>query len=128
MKRPNGYWTRDRVIAAARKFTNRTAFKTDAPSAYQTATRRGWLEEVCAHMEPSQKRPNGYWTIERCAAEALKYGTRGEFCRADQTAYQAARHRGWLDDICAHMTSLNGWTRERAAQAAKKYRTRDEFV
>ena len=54
--------------------------------------------------KPKKKRkPIGYWTKERCKEETLKYNTRSEFQKGSESAYQAARKNGWLDDICKHM-------------------------
>jgi hypothetical protein len=50
----------------------------------------------------SDKKPSGYWTIERCHEEALKYSTRSNF-RRDSNSYKAAQRNGWLDHICSHM-------------------------
>lgn len=38
---------------------------------------------------------------------ALKYKTRGEFQENDPSAYTVARQKGFLNDICEHMTIIN---------------------
>jgi len=48
------------------------------------------------------RKPNGYWTYERCKEEALKYMTRGEFAK-ESKAYDIAWREKWLDKICSHM-------------------------
>lgn len=53
-------------------------------------------------MEKQKKKPNGYWTKERCQKEALKYKTRMEF-KSSSSAYDVACRNGWIKDICGHM-------------------------
>ena len=71
------------------------------------------------------------WTDEMIAAEAAKYETRGAFAKGSKNAYYAARARGILDVVCAHMK--NGrigrikWTDEMLATEAAKYKARGAF-
>jgi predicted GIY-YIG superfamily endonuclease len=100
--RPANYWTFEVVAEEAKRFETRKKFQEGAEYAYQKAYREGWLEDVCAHMRWMRK-PNGYWTFRRCADEALKSRTRGDFKRHRPSAFQRARMSGWLDRICQHM-------------------------
>lgn len=102
LKRPDGYWTKARCAAEALKFHSRFEFDRNFNSAYTAAQRRGWLDEICGHMS-ARLGPHGYWTKQRCTEESLKYSTRTEFARGAASAYQAARRKGWLDEVCAHM-------------------------
>lgn len=52
------------------------------------------------------KRSKGYWTIELCHKEALKYSSRSEFRSKSLAACAAAWKKGWLDEICSHMKPL----------------------
>lgn len=54
-----------------------------------------------------QRKPNGYWTKDKCRVEAQKYITRFEFQKASPGAYQAARRSNWLDRISSHMEILS---------------------
>lgn len=76
------------------------------------------------------RKPAGYWTKERCAEEALKYNTRGEFQKYS-LAYQPSRTNDWLDDICSHMKEIfkpdGYWSKEKCQEEALKYNTRGEF-
>ena len=47
------------------------------------------------------RKPNGYWTKERCYDIALKYDTRKEFSK--HVAHKIAQKHNWLDEICYHM-------------------------
>ncbi len=47
-KRPNGYWTIDKVREEAKKFNSRSEFKRKSGSAYSYALKNGWLDDVCS--------------------------------------------------------------------------------
>jgi hypothetical protein len=49
---------------------------------------------------PMDKKPNGYWTVERVAEEARKYPTRKEFQRRASSAYSKAAKMGWVRLFC----------------------------
>ena len=55
---------------------------------------------------------------------ALRYKHKCEFDQGSHTAYVLAHSRGWIDEVCSHMTPVhmpNGfWTRERIIAAALK--------
>lgn len=96
------FWTKERCADEALKYATRGMFVASAGSAYNTALRHGWLDEICAHMMV-QRKPKGYWTKSRCADEAAKYTTRAEFQRNAKGVYNTARRNGWFDEICCHM-------------------------
>ena len=129
-KKPGGYWTREHCQEEALKYQTRSAFGNGSSGAYVVSRKRGWLDDVCGHMV-SIKKPNGYWTKDRCVEEALKYQTRYEFEVGTISAYNAARRGGWVDDICEHMVSPykppGYWTREHCQEEALKYQTRSAF-
>lgn len=49
------------------------------------------------------KKPNGYWTKERCKEKALEYTTKKEFREGCMSAYTYATVHKCLDEICEHM-------------------------
>jgi hypothetical protein len=102
MHKPKGYWTKERCANEALKYKTKKDFKYSSKSAYFYATKNLWLEEICSHMIEIKK-PNNYWTKERCAIEALKYETKKDFKINAKNIYQAAQKNKWLDDICGHM-------------------------
>ena len=74
-------------------------------------------------------RKQGYWTKERCLAEALKYETRSTFRISCSGAYNAAYVHGWLDEVCSHMKVLKThYSKEECANEALKYETKTEFM
>ena len=50
-----------------------------------------WFDEI--------KKPNGYWTRERCEEESRKYQSKKEFVKGCSAAHHAAVVNGWLDDF-----------------------------
>lgn len=75
-----------------------------------------------------EPKPAGYWTEERIAEEAKKYKTRGAF-KKGSSAYQAAKRRGVLNEVCSHMEPVpQSWTAESIAAEALKYTTRKAFA
>jgi predicted GIY-YIG superfamily endonuclease len=96
-------WDKETCATEALKYETRKDFERNASGAYVMAQRRGWLSEICAHMT-YRKKPKGYWTKERCAVEAAKYMSRAEFKRSAISVYNTAERRGWLGEICYHMT------------------------
>jgi predicted GIY-YIG superfamily endonuclease len=123
-KKPNGYWTKERCHQEALKYNSISDLQKANGSVCLIARKNGFMEEICSHMERLIK-PNGYWNKERCHEVALKYESRVEFQKKDHSVYQAARRKGFLDDICGHMEKLvkpNGyWTQEKCHEEALKY-------
>jgi hypothetical protein len=48
--KPNGYWTKEKVMESANKFKTKSAWRRSEPSAIAIATKNGWLAEATAHM------------------------------------------------------------------------------
>ena len=97
MKRPNGYWIKERVFEESKKYETRNEFQKGCGSAYEIARRNGWLSEMTWFKE--LLKPKGYWSKENVFAEAKKYHTRSDFQRCNKGAYKAARKNGWLDEM-----------------------------
>lgn len=49
------------------------------------------------------KKPRGYWTLERCKKDALKYNSRSEWQKKSGSVYGCAGKNGWRDECCLHM-------------------------
>jgi len=99
-KRPEAYnkkWTREKCAEEARKYSTRGDFQKNSSSAYNVASRNGWLDDY-TWLEKRDSKPYGYWTREKCFDEALNYRSRKEFQESAPTAYGVARVSGWLDD------------------------------
>ena len=126
----NSKWDFDSLYLVARKYKRRQDFRNDESRAYNVARENGWLDDICGHMY-SGKKPHGFWTKERVNNEALKYGTRSEFCKKAPAAASKARKSGWMEDVCKHMVfrpSYIKWTYERVQKEAIKYSNKKAFV
>ncbi len=130
IRKPNGYWTKERCRKEALRFTSRVDFQKGSKTSYSTASDKGWLEEICSHMV-ELKKPRNYWTKERCQAEALKFNSKIEFRNNSSSCHSIASNKGWLEEICSHMTELqkpNGyWTKERCRKEALRFTSRVDF-
>jgi hypothetical protein len=90
-------WTYETCFKEARKYKTRTEFQRGSAGAYIYARRNGflskfdWFEEI--------KKPDGYWTRERCEEESRKYKSKTEFVKGCPAAHSAAVRKGWLDDF-----------------------------
>lgn len=94
-------WSDENLRNEALKYTYYSDFINLSPSAYQIAKKKKspeFLEDITKHMIKTIR-----WTDEALKAEASKYKTRGEFQKNSNLAYQSAKNRGILDDICSHM-------------------------
>lgn len=96
------YWTYEKCYNEALKYKTRYEFEKKSGSAYNSALKNNWLILITTHMIKTQK-PTGYWSVDRCRIEALKYKTRFEFQKNSISAYSAAYKKKWLDIICSHM-------------------------
>jgi hypothetical protein len=96
------YWTFEKCETEAFKYKTRYEFEKKSGSAYNSALKNNWLDIITIHMIKTQK-PTGYWNIDRCKIEALKYKTRYEFQCNSISAYSAAYKKGWLNELCSHM-------------------------
>lgn len=96
-KRDKGYWNLERVRKEALKYANRNEFNKNSKSAYLSAYRNGWLDEVCSHMK------NKDYSFDKVKEEALKYKSRVDFRNNSSPYYNAASRNGWLDEVCLHM-------------------------
>ena len=121
-------WPEDKCLDEAKKYKTKSEFMRGSKGAYEMARSNGWLnnytwfEEMC--------KPSGYWTQERCYAEAKRYNTKKEFRLKSGGAYNVARKHGWVLDYTwlEEKSKPNGyWTQERCFEEAKKYKTRSEF-
>ena len=80
-------------------------FKADC-NAYNIARNKDLIPKICEAFGwelPKQSKPNNYWSLELCEAEALKYNSRSEWSIKSKGSYQAAARNGWLDECSNHM-------------------------
>lgn len=123
-------WTKEKCQGEAYKYKTRKDFQKGCRGAYAAAYRKKWLEEICSHMERPTPH-NLYWTLERCQEEANKYATLSDFINGSESAYNAAKRKGWLEIVCVHTKRVNKpagyWTKGQCIKEAKKNNTMSEF-
>jgi hypothetical protein len=128
--KPNGYWTLERCKEDALKYNTRTEWQYQKGSSYNSARRNGWVDECCKHME-MLIRPDGYWTLEACIEEALKYNTISKWQKNGKSSYIISHKNGWMKECTGHMKELmkpdGYWTLERCKESASKYMSRMEW-
>ena len=95
-KMPNDYWTKERVMQEARKYTSSGEFNSVNPQAYSAACRHGWTKEFTWFIKPKNAKR---WNYNTCFKEAQKFTSRMEFRANSITAYTKARDNGWLEDF-----------------------------
>jgi predicted GIY-YIG superfamily endonuclease len=124
-------WTIENCRKEAKKYKSKSELQNNAIGCYSSALKKGWLDNICSHMK-ELKKPNGYWTYQRCKAHALKYKSRVEFSEKSASAYTTSKTKNWLDRVCEHMKNKkqkpkNYWTKEMCRSEARKYKSRTEF-
>ena len=129
--KPHGYWTKERCKIDALKYNTKKDWGNNSGGAYSTAKKNKWFNECCAHMLKLVK-PHGYWTLEHCKEDALKYKTRNDWNKLSHSAYSTARKNKWLEECCKHMTEImkprRYWTKKKCLEDALKYNLRTEWI
>jgi hypothetical protein len=114
----------------AKQYQSKSEWEEHSASAYNAARRNDWLDECCQHMV-IKKRPNGYWTKERCQDDARNYSTKKKWETGSPGAYHRAAKSKWIIDCCEHMVEVvkpvGYWTKERCQSEALQYNTRTTF-
>ena len=132
VKKSRGYWTKERCMEDAIKFSTKELWKINNASAHGAAKKNKWLDECCSHMEKKIYKPRGYWSKERCIEESLKYKTKKEWRDNNISSLTCAIKKGWEDECCSHMEEdlikpAGYWSKERCLEEALKYKTRNEW-
>src|ERR1035437_6748232 len=135
-------WTKELVLAEARKYKTRGKFQKGNNGARKAADRLGILEEACSHM-PDRVDISGKnnvrfkWSDEALRNEALKYRTKQDFQDSNRSAYGIAlKRKSFFESICSHMPEYTKightnpnfmWTDEMLYLEAKKYTKKQDF-
>jgi hypothetical protein len=90
---PSDHFNNEFCHQLAQKFQTRGEFRRKETHAYDAASRKGFLDEICAHM-PEVPVVKTNWSKESCHEEALKFTSRSEFLQGCRRAYDAATRRG----------------------------------
>ena len=99
VKHPKGYWkNRENMMAEAMKYSTKEEFQKGNLTAFLAAHKYGYIDEFDWMVKQKQHK-NGYWTYKHIEEEALKYNTKTEFFRGNQTAYKKALKMGIINDF-----------------------------
>lgn len=99
MKKPKGYWkNKENMMQEAKKYSTKEEFKKSNLTAFLAAYRYGYIDEMDWLVKQKQHKKK-YWTYENIEKEAIKYDTKTEFFKNNQTAYKAALKLGIIDDF-----------------------------
>lgn len=129
------FWTPERALDEAKKYSHPEEFKINSPKAYNAIGKYGLREQAYEHMvsdgirKMGNWRNNSKWTLDQIRQEAAKYSRMVDFQKACWGAYQAARKMGVIGEVTSHYQSGNPiyWTRDRILEEAKKYSNRGSF-
>lgn len=104
LQRARTEWSDEMLVAEAADCFTKVDFLNRKPKAYHAAWRRGLIEKIYGARI--------FWSLEMLQNEALKYKLRTDFRWGSNGAYSAmiARHRDFIDEICAHMELGRGAT------------------
>ena len=99
MKHEKGYWKiKENMMNEAKKYKTKEEFKKGNLTAFFAAYRYGYIDEMTWLVKQKQHKKN-YWTYENIKNEALRYNTKTEFSKGNNTAYKAALKLGIIDDF-----------------------------
>lgn len=84
-------------VSVALKYKRPFEFQKKSRSEYDYALKNGFLSEITSHMK--RNKPNGYWNLENCLNERLKYKSDNEWRKKSQISYQISLKNNWLDII-----------------------------
>lgn len=128
LRKPAGYWTKDRVFEESKKYQTRSGFKKSCLGAYKVALKNAWLDEMDWLKEA--KKPSGYWTKEKVFEESKEYQSRSAFSMGCSVAYNIACENKWLDEMIwpNEQHKPNGyWTKEKVFDESRKHQKKSEF-
>jgi hypothetical protein len=96
---PKNYWKkRENIMKEARKYKTKDEFQKNNLTAFLAAYKYGYIDEMYWLVKQKQHKKN-YWNYENIKNEAIKYNTKTEFFKGNQTAYRAALKLGIIDDF-----------------------------
>jgi hypothetical protein len=91
-------WTKELIIAEARKFATKQAWIDGSQGSYRTAKREGWFEEACAHM-PRRKLGVGVGrTVSQETRQRQREAKLGSTHTPEQRAARSDAKRCWWAD------------------------------
>ena len=105
MKKPNGYWNKERCYNVSKNFNSINELKNNEPTCYNTIIKNNWLNDMCSSMYRLIK-PKNYWTYEKCVEESLKYKTKKELKNNSIGCYNKIIKNKWGEIMFNHMKPI----------------------
>ncbi len=128
------YWTLERCIEDAKKYSVLKDWRKNGRGAYQSACRHKWIEQCTAHMQRGGTlQSDGFepkWTLEICLASAKQHTSQKIWLESDFESYKAALQYGWFKKCTEHMTTLipkrsyKSYSKQECIASAENYETR----
>lgn len=90
-------WTIEEALLVAKLYQTRGELYEKNPKLYSSAYAKNWMDQICAHMKPSNKKHKYVYGIlnpNAALAKIFDYPTHFDFCKANQGAYNALRKFG----------------------------------
>jgi len=97
-------WTLDEIQKEALKYKTRNEFAKGSPSAYDSARRQGFLDDITKHMTLVKRNKYTYDELKDITSQ---YDKLVDFRTNHYGAYQAAKSQGFLDELTSHMYKGN---------------------
>ena len=86
------------------------------------------LYRFCKVSEVLNQLKNYKYTLGQCKEIALKYKKRNDWKKNENSSYQFAYNKGWLDECCVNMVQrIFKYTLKECKEFASKYKTRSEW-
>ena len=106
-KKPNGYWNNyENCFNAAKECGSKSEFVENYGSAYNSASKHGWLDDYTWFVTNSK--PRGYWlNYDNCYNEAKMFDNRTDFANKCYGAYRSSLKNGWIDDYVWFKRPIN---------------------
>lgn len=99
LKHPKGYWkNKENIINEAKKYATKEEFKEGNLTAFLASYKYGYIDDMYWLVKQKQHK-KGHWNYKNIEKEALKYKTKTDFFKGNQTAYRAALKLGIIDDF-----------------------------
>ena len=99
MKKQKGYWkNKHNIMQEAKKYKSKKEFQKCNLSAFLASYKYGYIDEMTWLVRQKQHKKH-HWNYENIKNEAIKYNTKTEFFKGNQTAYRAALKLGIIDDF-----------------------------
>jgi hypothetical protein len=102
ISKPKGYWTLRKCKKESLKYKSKAEWLSKHPATYNASVKNRWHSLCCEHMIVIKKQ-SGYWTLEKCREEALKYKTKKEWHLHNRSSYVVATRNKWIKECSTHM-------------------------